>query len=149
MSLPSSQREKFLQDTVMSASPARLVTMLYDRMVLDLDRAAKSIEAGAMGETSSHLTHAQDIVTELMNTLDVNKWEGGKSLQAIYLHLFSALMAANASKDIEDVKECREMADDLRMTWHEAATALASQEQTATPVPAAPRSGGLGDLGVA
>lgn len=32
------QRAQFLNDTVLSASPARLLTMLYDRLVLDLDR---------------------------------------------------------------------------------------------------------------
>ncbi len=145
MSISSDQREQFLHDAVMSASPARLVTMLYDRMVLDLDRATKSIEGGEIGAAGTHLTHAQDIVQELMGTLDVNAWEGGKGLQALYLHLYSALMAANASKDVEDIKECRDIVDPLRMAWHEAATSLA---QDATPKPVA-RAGGLGDLGVA
>ncbi|MFD2841655.1 flagellar export chaperone FliS [Populibacterium corticicola] len=146
MSISSEQREQFLHDAVMSASPARLVTMLYDRMVLDLDRATKSIETGELGGASTHLTHAQDIVQELMGTLDVNAWEGAKSLQALYLHLFSALMAANASKDIDDIKECREIIDPLRMAWHEAAASLA---QESAPKPVGSSSGGLGDLGVA
>lgn len=143
----SAQREQFLQDSVMSASPARLVTMLYDRMVLDLDRATKSIEVKDLGAASNHLTHAQDIVTELLGTLDTSAWDGARNLQALYLHLFSALITANGSKDITDIKECRDIIDPLRMAWHEAAMSLAAEAAPA-PVPAgaAPR---FGDLGVA
>lgn len=145
MTSTSAQREQFLQDSVMSASPARLVTMLYDRMVLDLDRATKSIQSGQMGEASSQLQHAQDIVSELLGTLDIRQWEGGKTLQGLYLHLFSALIAANGSKDLADIKECRDIIDPLRMAWHEAAMSLA---QESVPAPGAPKAR-LGDLGVA
>ena len=36
------QRDRYLADTVMSASPTRLLTMLYDRLLLDLDRARQA-----------------------------------------------------------------------------------------------------------
>lgn len=144
MTLSADQRDQFLRDSVMSASPARLVTMMYDRLVLDLDRAAKSVQVGDLGSASAQLQHAQDIVSELLGTLDARSWEGGKTLQALYLHVFSALIAANSSKDLEDIRECREIVDPLRLAWHEAAMSLVQE----SVVPAA-RVGRLGELGVA
>lgn len=144
MTLSADQRDQFLRDSVMSASPARLVTMMYDRLVLDLDRAAKSVQVGDLGSASAQLQHAQDIVSELLGTLDARNWEGGKTLQALYLHVFSALIAANSSKDLEDIRECREIVDPLRLAWHEAAMSLVQE----SVVPAA-RVGRLGELGVA
>lgn len=74
-------RDAYLQDAVFSASPARLLTMLFDRLVLDLERAEKAITGGVPLEATPHLLHAQDIVTELTNTLNVEVWEGASNFR--------------------------------------------------------------------
>ncbi|WP_334169423.1 flagellar export chaperone FliS, partial [Timonella senegalensis] len=70
-------REEYLKNSVMSASPAALLIMLYDRAILDIRRAESAVESGNPHLVSGHLIHAQDIVTELTNSLDVTVWEGG------------------------------------------------------------------------
>lgn len=143
------QRAQFLNDTVLSASPARLLTMLYDRLVLDLDRGAKAQLAGDFVEANTQLTHAQDIVAELMVTLDVDAWAGGPGLKALYSHLLTQLVEANISHDAEQTAACRAIVDPLRMAWHEAAAELAHSAAPKVPVGAgAGSSSGVGFLGV-
>lgn len=114
-------REEYLKNSVMSASPAALLVMLYDRAILDIRRAESAVESGNPHLVSGHLIHAQDIVTELTNSLDVTVWEGGAQLRALYLHLYSALLTANLTKSSEEMAECREILEELRVGWREAA----------------------------
>ncbi|WP_435299641.1 flagellar export chaperone FliS [Timonella sp. A28] len=152
----SSSRDEYLTNAVMSASPAKLLIMLYDRAILDVRRAEHETENGNATQASQHLIHAQDIVTELTNSLDTTVWDGAKQLQALYLHLYSALVAANLSKHADEMRECREVLEELRETWIEAATRAAGipEPESVPAVPAktpafAGGSGvGLGDLGV-
>lgn len=158
-------RDQYLQNAVLSASPTRLLIMLYDRLLLDVQRAERVIGAGSPMEAGPHLLHAQDIVTELTNTLKVDGWSGALQLQALYLFLYSELVAANVSKDLADIAECRELITELRDTWYQAANLLGdgtemspaspSTVESPSPVanpdqvsPAPVRRVSLGDLGV-
>ena len=140
------QRAQFLNDTVLSSSPARLLTMLYDRLVLDLDRAGKAQLAGEHGEASVQLTHAQDIIAELLVTLDVTAWDGGSGLRALYTHLLGELIRANFTHDAGITAACREMVEPLRAAWHEAAASLsvAAARPSTTRAPMASVGGVLG-----
>ncbi|MBI9114566.1 flagellar export chaperone FliS [Sanguibacter suaedae] len=139
------QRSQFLNDTVLSASPARLLTMLYDRLMLDLDRAERAQRAEDHTEAAAQLTHAQDIVSELMVTLDEDVWDGATALMALYGHILNELIQANVTHDADRTASVRATVDPLRMAWHEAAAELAS----AAPAPqAAPATTGTGLLGV-
>ena len=69
-------RDRYVQDAVSTASPATLLIMLYDRLVLDLLRAEAALAEGKRDAANEQLTHAQDIVSELAATLDVNAWDG-------------------------------------------------------------------------
>ena len=140
------QRAQFLNDTVLSSSPARLLTMLYDRLVLDLDRAGKAQLSGDHSEANVQLTHAQDIVAELLVTLDVTAWDGGPGLHALYTHLLGELIRANLTHDSAVTAACREMVEPLRAAWHEAAVSLsvAAVRPSATRAPMAGVGGVLG-----
>ena len=39
---PERAKQQYLEQQVASASPARLVTMLYDRLLVDIDRAGEA-----------------------------------------------------------------------------------------------------------
>lgn len=141
------RRAQFLNDAVLSASPARLLTMLYDRLVLDLDRAERAQVAGDLVEANLQLQHAQDIVAELLVTLDVDAWSGGPALQSLYSHLMTEMVEANVTRDVTRTRACRETVEPLRAAWHEAAAELGGAASPAAPTSAVPQvAGGL--LGV-
>lgn len=142
----ASVRARYVDDSVATASPARLLTMLYDRLVLDLQRAETDQRGGDRAAAGPHLTHAQDIVGELMATLDVAAWDGAPQLMSVYTFLLTELVGANVSGDPERTAACRELVEPLRDAWHQAAQELAV---TATPLePSGAVRTPLGDLGV-
>lgn len=102
-----------------TASPERLLCMVYDRLVLDLERAAEALASGA----SAHepLRHAQDIVHELLVSLDQGVWSGGKALASVYVYLHTRLVEANVRRDPALVAECTRLVTPLRDAWHAAA----------------------------
>ena len=139
----AAKRAEYARNAVMSASPARLLTMLYDRLLLDLTRAETAQQQADWPVASENLIHAQAIITELLGTLKTDVWDGAENLQAIYTYSFSTLVSANVARDAKLTRECIDLLEPLRLAWHEAAAQLPAAGTTpgAAAVPAA---GGTG-----
>jgi len=118
-------QQRYQRDAILSATPERLVTMLYDRLLLDVERAETAQAAAEWAEASTQLLHAQAIVAELHASL-TDAWDGSADLRALYAHLTSTLIAANIDRDIARTREAREVIAPLRDAWHEAARSLAA-----------------------
>lgn len=116
-------RERYLGDTVKTASPGKLLVMLYDRLVLDLSRGEQALAAGDRQEASRQLLHAQDIVAELHSSLDTSAWSGGPGLASLYGFMLTELINANVARDAARVTAVRELVEPLRDAWREAAAA--------------------------
>ncbi|GAA4749357.1 hypothetical protein GCM10025783_22030 [Amnibacterium soli] len=121
-------RSLYNRDSVLSASPARLLVMLYDRLLLDLARA----EAAQLGEdwslASAQLLHAQEIVAELVGSLRPEVWDGGPGLLAVYNYVLTGMVQANVQRDVVKTRECITLLEPLRTAWHEAALKVSMQE---------------------
>jgi flagellar protein FliS len=138
---PRLVRAQYNQDAILSASPARLLTMLFDRLMLDLQRAEAAPLEQDWNRASPYLVHAQDIVAELAGSLDVERWDGGQNLLAIYLFSSTKLVSANVERSVERTREVISIMEPLRQTWHEAAELVA--ERTVAEL-APRRDGNLG-----
>lgn len=121
------RRARYNREAVLSATPVRLLTMLYDRLLLDLNRAEAAQVAQDWGVASENLLHAQAIISELTTSLNVDAWNGGEGLFALYTYASTALMGANAHRDVARTQECIALLEPLRLTWHEAAESLPAQ----------------------
>lgn len=108
-------------DAVATASPAQLLVMLFERLVLDVQRGLEAQRRGDLLETNRQLTHAQDIVLELQNSLPADQFRGGYDLSALYGFLNRRLVLANMRKDASITDDCLEMVTDLCETWRYAA----------------------------
>src|SRR3712207_9350454 len=100
----ASLRARYLGDAVATSSPQQILVMLYDRLALDLERAQKFVAAGEREAASEQLQHAQEIVLELLTSLQVDAWEGGPRLAALYNWLIGELVQANVKLDTKDRK---------------------------------------------
>ena len=105
----------------MSATPARLLTMLYDRLVLDLKRAEDAQIRQDWPVASEQLVHAQAIITELQTSLNRKVWDGAEGLFAVYTYVANALVNANINRDVNLTREAITMIEPLQQAWHEAA----------------------------
>lgn len=122
------QRSQYTNDAILSASPVRLLTMLYDRLLLDLDRASLAHAEQNWSVASSNLLHAQAIVAELTTSLKVELWDGGEGLLALYNYCRNLLVLGNVRRDGASIRESIELLSPLRDAWHEAASQLSVPE---------------------
>jgi flagellar protein FliS len=121
----ASLRARYLGDAVATGSPQQVLVMLYDRLALDLERGHKAVAAGDRDRASAELQHAQAIVMELLSSLQVDAWEGGPRLAALYNWLIGELIQANVRMDTNRVSACRQVVEPLRDAWRQAAASLA------------------------
>lgn len=115
--------QTYVAQSVGTASPERLLVMLLDRLVLDVQRAIQSQEAGDHAAASPNLLHAQEIVLELKVSLRLDVWDGAAQLSSIYGWLHQQLVRANVSRDVAVTKDCLKIIEPLAETWREAALA--------------------------
>lgn len=122
---------RYVASSVDTMSPGRAIVALYDRMLLDLDRAAAAVAQGNVEGAHSELLHAQEIVAELHRSLDVSQWPAGAGLAELYRFIISELVAANLAKDAARIRTCRELVVPLRDAWREAAGIVPTRDGAA------------------
>jgi flagellar protein FliS len=132
------QRSEYVEQAVLSATPVQLVTMLYDRLLLDLARAEKAQVGQEWATASEQLLHAQAILAELTSSLRVDVWDGGEGLLALYSYTSTALVNANVHRDVALTREVTGLLEPLRQAWHEAATSLGGGAVGGAGAPASP-----------
>lgn len=134
-------RARYLGDAVSTASPGRLLVMLYERLIRDISQAEAALAAGDRTTGSRCLLHAQEIIIELRTTLDLDAWDGAIGLAKLYGFLLTELVAANVHADIDRAAACRTLVEPLLDAWQQAAAEVAATEKsvavaTATAGPA-------------
>lgn len=114
-------RAAYMDATIATASPARLLVMLFERLVLDVHRGLEAQRRGDLEETHHQLTHAQDILLELQSSLRADEFRGGHDLAALYGFLHRQLVLANVRKDATITGEVLVLVTDLCDAWRQAA----------------------------
>lgn len=126
-------RARYLADAVATASPARRIVLLYDRLWLDVQRAQAAQDAGEPS-ARDHLQHAQQIVAELLGSLDQTAWAGAGDLASLYGYLLRELIAENGEPRPGRLALIGKIVSDLRATWQQAAEQLAVADSAAPAV---------------
>lgn len=143
---------RYGRDAVLSATPAQLLVMLCDRLMLDLARAEQAQVQQDWPAASVQLIHAQDIVMELSASLDVTAWDGAADLLALYQYANTALVNANIYRNVELTREATSLLAPICESWRQAAQSLpagqalpaaqasrpAAAQAFAQPAPSAP-----------
>lgn len=112
------------------ASPGRLIVLLYDRAVRDLEIAAAAIREENLLLKGQRISHAQEILSELLGALDLRA--GGEiaaSLSRLYLYMIQRLLEANRSLSVPILEEVATLLREIRAGWEGAAR----QERPAGP----------------
>jgi flagellar protein FliS len=107
---------KYRQIAVTTASPEKLLLMLYDGLVIDLKQGKQAIERRDPATAHTYLMKGQNIVTQLMSTLKMD-YEISANLYRLYDYMRRRLIAANVKKDAAIVEEILGMATGLRASW--------------------------------
>ncbi|MDT0156377.1 flagellar export chaperone FliS [Microbacterium sp. ARD32] len=119
-------QQRYLDDAILSATPERLLTMLYDRLMLDIERGEVAQRREDWNEANAQLQHAQAIVAELNASL-TDAWESSAQLRAVYTFLTQTLIGANIGRDPERTHACLEFVAPLRDAWYSASESLVAR----------------------
>ncbi len=122
-------QQQYLQNQVQTASPEKLLIMLYDGAIQFVNKAKLAMAAKNIEEIHNNIIGAQRIISEFMNTLDVEGGgELGQNLFSLYEYLHHQLVQANIQKDEAMLSEVLEHLKDLRNTWDQAIKIAAKEK---------------------
>ena len=113
---------KYLAQQVMSASPAKLVAMLYDRAITLLHDAVGAIEAGDIERRWRANGKATQVIAELWQALDMEAGgEIAENLNRLYGFMMMHLTMVDTENSAQAAREVIGLLEPLRRSWHELA----------------------------
>ncbi len=112
----------YKETQIKTANQGRLIVMLYDGAIKNINLALESMGDNhrKFNEASNRIIKAQDIIAELMVSLDFER--GGdiaKNLFSLYGFINRQLLQANLKKQKKPLSEVKQMLAELRDAWVE------------------------------
>lgn len=105
-----------------TATPERLLVMLYDGAIKYLNLALQGLEKQDIEASHRNVLKAEAILLELMSVLDMEV--GGElatQLFNLYDYMYRQLVQANLQRVPEPIREVIKLLEPLRVAWDEAA----------------------------
>lgn len=119
MNMYAQAYDQYKKTSIETLSPGKLLLMLYDGAIRNVRLAREGIGEKDYNKAHNHIIKAQDIVTELMVTLNM-EYDIAKQLYSIYDYLYRRMVEANVKKDAAILDEVEVFLTELRDTWQEA-----------------------------
>ena len=114
----SRPQDAYRRQDIMTASAVDLIIMLYDALKKNVVLGRRGIEKKDIQGSHKHLIKAQEIVSELINSLDMN-YPISEELLALYDFMLRNIEDANIRKDATPLEPIVEIIDSLRDAWKE------------------------------
>jgi flagellar protein FliS len=108
-----------LETSVISASPHKLIVMLYDGALAAIKSAASHMAAGNIAEKGAAISKALDIINNGLRA-SLDKKAGGEiasNLDALYVYMTERLLTANLQNKLSLLDEVQTLLADLRDAW--------------------------------
>lgn len=109
---------KYQQQQVNTASPAKMVFMLFEKLLSRLQEALHAIERNDIQARCNANCSAQELLAHLSSTLDMD--QGGEiavNLEKLYTHCMIRLMDVDRHNDPEAANEVIGLLAPLRDSW--------------------------------
>jgi len=120
MSVLKSPLSAYREVSVRTATQGKLIVMLYDEAVKQIDLAIALLndKTRKLDKVHNSLVKTQDIVTELMAGLDFDRGgEIARNLMSLYVFFNEKIREGNLNKDPEPLTQVRAFLIDLRVAW--------------------------------
>jgi flagellar protein FliS len=121
----ASQSSSYREMEIQSASPARLVVIVFEQLVVNLERARIAMERQEVEQRVTSLRRARGLVTELLTTLDFE--QGGPiahQLADLYQFMLYELVDIGQRGDVVTMRKLVNVAKSLRDGFAGAAQSL-------------------------
>ncbi|MNJ38099.1 Flagellar protein FliS [compost metagenome] len=112
--------QAYQKNKYQTASPHRLTLMLYNGAIQFASRAQLAIREHNIAETNKYIQKTQDIVYELMSSLDMKQGgEIAQNLRNLYMYMINRLIEGNIQKSEDAVAEAIKIMEELKSAWEE------------------------------
>jgi flagellar protein FliS len=121
--------QKYKQTSVQSATPEKILLMLYEGAMRFIKLAITAIDNKDIAGRGVNIGRAFDIILELNNTLNHEK--GGdiaKNLEQLYMFITDQLTKANATGQRKPLEDSLKVLETLYSGWVEALEKLKREE---------------------
>ncbi len=120
-------KDYYIENAVKTASPMKLIEMMYEKAIEVLKDAKDALNKNDFITTNEKIKRAQDIVTELNISLDIEKGgEIAKGLRSLYSYMYRTLIEASVKKDTQKIDEVLGYFEELLDAWRTAMKSITS-----------------------
>jgi len=103
-----------------TASPHRLITMLYEGAIRFGNQSIGFIERGDIDGKNQSIQRFQDIIFELISCLNFNEGkEIANNLYTLYTYVLELSTRSNIEKSTEPLKEAISIIADIKSSWEQ------------------------------
>lgn len=108
----------YVNNKIMTASPAELTLMLYEGAIKFCNIAIVAVEENDVQKAHNNIMKVERIIEEFQATLN-HKYPVAKDFDEVYTYLLMRLKEANMKKDKEILEEVLKHLRTMRDTWKE------------------------------
>ena len=120
---------QYKNNEILTATPEKLMIMLYDAAIQFLFKARKAINENNPAESCNNIIGCQKILREFMKTIDLeNGIEVGKHLFVFYDKLVKMLYKVNRKRDLDMLEEVINELKTLRSAFLDAIDIAAKEK---------------------
>ncbi|MGI2296585.1 flagellar export chaperone FliS [Paenibacillus sp. GXUN7292] len=103
-----------------TASPHRLIAMLYDGTLRFMNQAIQKIEQSDIEGSNIAINRAQDIVYELIACLNFDQGkEIANNLNNLYRYIIDLLIKSNIEKNTDALREAISIISEIKEAWNQ------------------------------
>ncbi|GAA4718756.1 flagellar export chaperone FliS [Brevibacillus fulvus] len=123
----TSAQNAYKQNQFTTATPEDLTLMLYEGAIKFTKRSKQAIEAKNFNKAHDYNTRVQDIISELIITLD-RQYPIAEQMLLLYDYMRRRLIEANVKKDVTILDEVEGFLQEFRDVWKQAMLIARSQK---------------------
>lgn len=124
--------QSYKKTNITTSDPLKLIIICYEGIIDCLKLAKEKIEEKDYEKKTKAVQKAQDIIEELMCSLDLEKGgEVAKNLESLYNYMLRRIFHGDTTKDVGAIDEVIGIFSDLLLAWKEVASMPESQVQLA------------------
>jgi flagellar protein FliS len=118
--MSNNPQELYKQQRILTASPVELIVLLYEGLKKNIVLASRAVEKNDAAKAHASFIKAQNIVSELMNSLDMSV-PISEELLRLYEFILHELIDANIKKDLSKIPDIIGIVEELCSAWQEIA----------------------------
>jgi len=109
--------KNYIKQEVEGATKGKLVLLLYDGAIKFMRVSIKAIEENNIQDAHNNIMKAQNIIYELMSTLNMDVGDISRNLMRLYDFMIWHLIEANKEKSTDKIENVVKLMSSLREAW--------------------------------